>query len=207
MTTWKLTLELVDILIPPSTRRRLMLFSLLTVIAAILMLMWASGAQAQTATPTNIRCWNGSAWVSCPLSDGGAGAVTANTSRVTLGGEPCSGTKTNAPFSINTATTTQIIAASTNNKVYICSINVGPISTANNVAVVEDDTAACSSPTAGLFGGTTAATGWQFPASGGLVNNGGNASIAVTAAANRYVCIITSSTSQTSGNIMYVLAP
>jgi hypothetical protein len=175
---------------------------------ALAIVLAATTAHAQQATNSNIRCISGGVYVPCPLMDGGAGAITSNTGRFTLGGEPCSGTKLNAPFSTSSGTTTQLVAASMGNKVYICSVNIGPIgSTANNVAFVEDDTAACASPTAGLIGGTTTGAGWQILANSGLALGGANASIAITATTNRYVCIITSSSSVTPGNITYVLAP
>lgn len=121
--------------------------------------------------------------------------------------DPCSGgAKTYVPFSISTATTTQLVAASASNKVYICSINLGTAA-ANNVALVEDDTSACASPTAGMAGGTTAATGWNLAANGGLTMGNGNGAVMATAAANRYVCFITSAATQLSGSIGYVLAP
>lgn len=121
--------------------------------------------------------------------------------------DPCSGvSKVAVPFSVSSATTTQLVAASASNKVYVCAINA-VVSAADNVALVEDDTAACASPTAGLAGGTTAGTGWNFAANGGLTLGNGAGTIAVTAATNRYVCLITSSTAQLSGTVMYALAP
>ncbi len=121
--------------------------------------------------------------------------------------DPCSGTgKTPAVVNISTATTTQLVAASASNKVYVCSLNL-VTAAANNVALVEDDTAACASPTAGMAGGTTAATGWNFAANGGIAFGNGASSLFVTAAINRYVCLISSAATQLSGSIMYVLAP
>ena len=181
-----------------------------TIVTLCFLLALTGIAHAQQPVNANMRCFNTAtnANVPCPMSDGGSGAVTGNTVRTTMGGEPCSGTKVAAPFSISSATTTQLVAASGGNKLYVCSINIGPIgNTANNVALVEDDTSNCASPSAGMAGGTTAASGWNIAANGGLGFGGSNASIAVTVATNRYVCLITSSASQTSGVMMYVLAP
>lgn len=172
------------------------------------LLTFSTNAAAQTATTANIRCHNGTNFVNCPISSGGSGDVDANTVRVTMGGEPCSGKK--VPFSVRStaAGTTQLIAASVGNKAYICSLSVGPISTtANIVGIVEDDTASCASPTAGMMGSTTAGDAWPLPASGGFRDGGANASIAITAATNRYVCVITSSNATTAVYGTYVLAP
>jgi len=113
--------------------------------------------------------------------------------------------KTSIPFSISSATTTQLVAQSASNKLYVCAFHI-VVGAANNVALVEDDTSACASPTAGMAGGTTAATGWNFAANGGLTLGNGQGTVMVTAATNRFVCLITSGTAQTSGSMSYVLA-
>lgn len=120
--------------------------------------------------------------------------------------DPCNGqAKTIVPFSISSATTTQLLASSSSNKWYICHLTI-VVAAANNVALVEDDTAACASPTAGMDGGTTAATGYNLTGNG-LNKGNGNATVAVTAAVTRYVCLITSGGAQTSGSIGAVAAP
>lgn len=122
--------------------------------------------------------------------------------------DPCNGVaKTFVPINIATATTTQLVAASASNFVYVCSLNIGPTAGAQNIALIEDDTAACASPTAGMAGGTTAASGWNIAANGGHNFGAGISSVAKTAATNRYVCLISSAAVQTSGVLSYVLAP
>lgn len=122
--------------------------------------------------------------------------------------DPCSSlAKIYVPFSISTATTTQLVAASASNSLYGCNLTVLPTAGAQNVALVEDDTSACASPTAGMAGGTTAATGANNAANGGFVLGSGLATVVKTAATNRYVCLITSAAVQTSGVFSYVLAP
>lgn len=122
--------------------------------------------------------------------------------------DPCNGVaKTFVPINISTATTTQLVAASASNFVYVCSLNLGPTGGAQNIALIEDDTAACASPTAGMAGGTTAASGWNILSGGGHNLGTGISSIAKTAATNRYVCLISSAAVQTSGVMSYVLAP
>ncbi len=121
--------------------------------------------------------------------------------------DPCSGAKkTVVPFSITSATTTQLLATSASNKWYICGLNI-VTAIANNIALVEDDTAACASPTAGMAGGTTAANGWNFAATSGMTLGNGSGTVAVTAATDRYVCLITSANGPTAGTITAVPFP
>lgn len=136
----------------------------------------------------------------------------ANSISVTLASDqqvpdPCTfRAKSYAPVNISTATTTQLVAASASNKLYVCAFHL-ITNAANNVAFVEDDTAACASPTAGIVGGTTAATGYILTAGSGLTLGSGSGSVAQTAATNRYVCLITSAATQLTGGLSYVLAP
>jgi hypothetical protein len=121
--------------------------------------------------------------------------------------DPCSAlTKTYFPVNIVTAATTQIAAAVASQYYYICAINLFSAGT-NNVVIVEDDTSACASPTAGLNGGTTAGTGYVLTAQTGISQGNGNGSIMRTAAQNRYICFITSAAVQLSGHIVVVAAP
>lgn len=123
--------------------------------------------------------------------------------------DPCSGVaKVSVPIDIVTATTTEVVgtASGVGNSVYICSITL-VTAAANNVALVEDDTDACATPTAGLAGGVTAAEGWNFAANGGISAVGGNAFVAKTAGTNVFVCLITSAATQLSGTIVYAIAP
>ena len=80
---------------------------------------------------------------------------------------------------------------------YICSINL-VAGGAQNVAIVEDDTDTCGSPTAGLNGGVTAGEGWNFAANGGIALGDGSSTVMKTSTANRYFCIITSAAAQLS---------
>lgn len=121
--------------------------------------------------------------------------------------DPCDGVaKTEFVVNIATNTTTQVAATSSGNKWYICSIDLFA-SAADNIAFVEDDTAACASPTAGIIGGTTAATGWNFIANQGIVKGNGGGTVYKTAATDRYVCLITSTSAQLSGSVQLVAAP
>ncbi len=167
------------------------------------------GADTAQGTTTDNKCTT-SDTTACTLVAIGKGQyaqlVALNALAVT---DPCDGNaKTSVPISITTATTTLLVAASSSNKVYICSINIGPIeAVADNIALVEDASGSCASPDAGIIGGTTAAKGWNVPASGGLVLGNGSATVAKTASTNVNVCIITDSAAEVPGVLSYVLAP
>lgn len=106
-----------------------------------------------------------------------------------------------------TATTVEIANAVASERWYICSIHLVSAG-ANNVAILEDDTDGCGSPSAGVStGGTTAGEGWNLAANGGIAFGDGSASIMKSTTDNRYLCIITSAAVQLSGSISYVSAP
>lgn len=124
--------------------------------------------------------------------------------------DPCSGVaKQYLPINISTATTTEITASlsGASNYYYVCSINLGPTAGAQNIALVDDDTDNCASVTSGVAGGTTAGTGWNAAANGGLTFGNGGSSIARTNGLNRVLCLVTSAAVQVSGVITVVAAP
>ncbi len=97
-----------------------------------------------------------------------------------------------------------IITHSSSLKTYICSANIGPVGGAVNVALVEGTGSACASSTAGMAGGATAATGWQFAANGGLALGDGTNAVAATATGGDDVCLYFSTGVQVSGVVTYV---
>lgn len=124
--------------------------------------------------------------------------------------DPCTAlAKTYIPINISTATTTELTASlsGASTHYYVCSINIGPVAGAQNVALVDDDSDGCGSVTSGLAGGTTAGSGWNIAANGGLVLGNGQASIARTGGTNRVLCLVTSASVQTSGIMTVVAAP
>lgn len=123
--------------------------------------------------------------------------------------DPCSGVaKTHIPINISTATTTELTAAlaGASTHYYICGIDL-VTAAANNVALTDDDTDNCASVTSGLAGGTTAASGWNFAANGGLTKGNGDSTIFKTGGTNRVICLVTSAATQLSGSIQVVAAP
>lgn len=123
--------------------------------------------------------------------------------------DPCTwATKVSVPINVSTAATTELInGTGGGNYAYICGVFLGPTAGAQNATLVEDDTDNCASPTAGIFGGTSAGSGWNFAANGGTNIGNGAGTVARTAATNVYVCLITSAAVQISGTVVYALAP
>lgn len=117
--------------------------------------------------------------------------------------------KTFIPFSIATATTTELTPslAGASNYYHVCSFVVFPTAAANTIALVDDDTDGCASVTSGLAGGITAGTGGAFAANGGIVMGTGGNTIAKTNGTNRVICLVTGSAVQTSGVISVVAGP
>ena len=108
------------------------------------------------------------------------------------------------PVNISTATTTLMVTGVSGRQVRICAINL-LTAAANNVAIVEGTGATCGTGTAGVNGGTTAASGWNFAANGGLAQGSGLGEIMTTATTGDSVCIITSAGTQLSGFIKYTI--
>ncbi len=121
-----------------------------------------------------------------PNSLGCAGASIANT----------------ASTPISVTANTQIIPGASGKQTYICHLNL-IVSAADNVALVEGTGTICGTGTAGIAGGTSAGTGWNFAANGGLTMGAGNGAIARTATAADNVCLLVSGGAQVSGSIVW----
>ena len=122
--------------------------------------------------------------------------------------DPCSPTSYYARSftAISLTANSQVITGSTGNYVYICSISL-VVAAATNVAVVAGTGSVCATSIGGIFGGTTAATGYNFAANGGISFGAGSGSIGRSDATGENVCILVSAANQTSGSITYVLSP
>jgi len=118
-------------------------------------------------------------------------------------GDPCA-TATKLSANINLTGSGQVITGTSSKTTYICSIDI-VTATAQNIALVEGTGSTCGTSTAGMAGGTTAATGWNFAANGGLTKGAGIGTVFVAAnAAADNVCLLLSGSGQTSGSIQYV---
>lgn len=171
-----------------------------------------SGYSAGTITVTGIASASPMSGISyVPNTNGNGQATMANSSPVTLPSnqsvaDPCMfQLKSSAP--INLTASGQIITGTSAKKTYICALDI-MTATAQNIALVEGTGTTCATNIFGLAGGTTAATGWNFSANGGLTKGNGSGQVyygsgdANAAAAN--VCLLLSSTGQTSGSMQYV---
>lgn len=192
----------------------------------------AAALADNTANPTVpavaafIMCYDGSTWDRCQggLTDTDDGSIPASqvpnlgialdyvysgTAWVRNVVDPCSRlAKTHIAINISTATTTELTSAlaGASTYYYVCSIDLVTAG-ANNVALVDDDTDGCGSPTAGLAGGTTAASGWNFAANGGMAKGNGTGTVFKAVTANSVLCLVTSAATQLSGSIQVVAAP
>jgi hypothetical protein len=116
--------------------------------------------------------------------------------------DPCQqGAGTSGNISLTAGGT--LITGATGKLTYICSMNL-ITATAQNIALVEGTGTVCATNTLGMAGGTTAATGWNFAANGGFVNGGGGFWVFKTATPGDNVCLLLSSTGQTSGSYRQV---
>ena len=151
-------------------------------ILGCLVLAWRAQSQVQVSSPvpTNTAQIGGSAVVADPCRQ--------------LGG-------TLAPFSLTANGT--IITGTSGKQTYICSFNL-ITATAQNIALVEGTGTGCTSVSAGLAGGTTAATGWNLAANGGLTYGNGAAWVFKTTTAADNVCLLLSGSGQVSGSARYV---
>src|SRR5271154_1474512 len=104
---------------------------------------------------------------------------------------------------ISTTASIQLVAGQTGLVIYICSVNIGPIPTATNVALVEGSGATCGTSTLGLAGGATAATGWNFSANGGIAYGANAGPVIWGTLAGNSVCLLLSAANQVSGHITW----
>lgn len=118
-------------------------------------------------------------------------------------GDPCFG-NLKTLLLINQTTGTQLLAGTANTKIYLCSI-IMISATAQNLALVEGTGTVCATGTAGVTGGSTANTGFNWIANEGLTAGSGVGTLAATATAGNNLCLLQSSTGQVSGVIGVVV--
>ena len=105
---------------------------------------------------------------------------------------------------VSTATTTLLITGVSGRHVRISAMNL-LTAAANNVALISGTGATCGTGTTGMNGGTTAGSGWNFPANGGIAQGSGVGTINQTNATGDSVCIVTSAATQLSGRLAYAI--
>jgi hypothetical protein len=154
----------------------------------------------------------------------GSGAVGAGSQRVAIGtdiatiagsapsaiagcaGQTVANTNVTPINNAGSASNLTIVSKVSAQQIYICSIDI-VVGAAMNVALVEGTltTNACDTATAGMAGGTTAATGWNFGAGSGdgLTKGNGTGIIYRTATVNHDVCLFFSTAAQVSGAITW----
>lgn len=156
-----------------------------------------------TVQPGNTA--NTTPWLATDSADGNTGSAVPSKA-IYVGGN-ASGNLTGimvcdhwTPISLTA--NTQIIPGTASKQTYICSINLVSAA-ADNVAVVEGTGSTCATSTAGMAGGATAATGWNFAANGGIAQGSGLGAVMRTATAADNVCVFVSGATQVSGAVSW----
>ena len=113
--------------------------------------------------------------------------------------------ETEQPIYINISQTTgtQLITGTSSERIYICSLQLLS-ATAQNVALVDGTGTVCATGVAGMLGGSTAATGWNFAANNGLVLPFHRNGWSKTSSDADNVCLLQSGSGQISGSLSYV---
>lgn len=143
----------------------------------------------------------------------GATAAAVPASAMQVGGT--NGTNLTVPFidpcqqgartrvAVNQAAGAQLITGTAAKQTYICDLDL-VTATAQNIALVEGTGATCGTGTAGMAGGATAATGWNFAINAILVKGSGGFWVYKTATVADNVCLLQSGVGQISGSLSYV---
>jgi hypothetical protein len=107
-------------------------------------------------------------------------------------------------INVSTATTTLLVTGVSGRQVRISALHM-ITSIANNVAFIEGTGATCGTGTAGMAGGTTAASGYNLAANGGIAFGSGLGTVMQTATTGDSVCVVTSAAAQLSGGLQYTI--
>lgn len=161
----------------------------------------AGGSTTVTDAATITAAQSAVALVDAPLFGYNGSAYTR------LYADPCQANAKTA-VSVNQTSTTQILGLSgSSKKYYVCSLNL-VTATAQNIAVIDSTTAsnACATSPSGSdgFGGSTAGTGWNLAANGGIALGAGGYYVGSTHNTNAALCIAQSGSGQVSGGFTYV---
>jgi hypothetical protein len=104
---------------------------------------------------------------------------------------------------INLTASARIVTGTSAKKTYICSVQL-VAGAATNVAIIEGSGSTCGTSPLGLFGGATAATGWNLAANGGIAFGSGIGTLAASTVNANDICVLVSAANQISGSIAYV---
>jgi hypothetical protein len=128
----------------------------------------------------------------------------ATNTAVVYNSDPCqTGTKVFLPFQ-GTADA-ELITGTASNRTYICHIHL-TVAGDMDVALISGTGSVCATSTGAIFGGTAAASGWQFVDSRGISIGDGGSAVGKTDTDADNVCIDVSAATQFSGVIVYVVA-
>lgn len=120
--------------------------------------------------------------------------------------DPCQ-LETKQYFNINGTASATVITGTASKKIYICSLTLST-AIAQNLNLVSGTGTVCATgitAVKGLTGGTTAATGWNFAANGGIAMGHGGFAIAQVQNNADNLCVLTSSSGQFTGGGTYVV--
>ncbi|MFZ2105209.1 MAG: hypothetical protein WAV18_07465, partial [Roseiarcus sp.] len=110
--------------------------------------------------------------------------------------------KTKVAFS-TTSGSTQLVALSGSTKIYVCAVHF--ISTAaDSISFVEGTGTACATGATAVSGSTTAASGMDFLANGGMTEGGGVGTVMNTSVPGDELCLLQSGTTKIAGNLEVV---
>jgi hypothetical protein len=109
--------------------------------------------------------------------------------------------------SINQTAGTQLATGTASERIFICSMHV-VTATAQNIALVSGTGTVCATSPSGVegFGGSTAATGWNFAANGGIAMAAAGFAYGNTDTDADNLCLLNSGSGQISGGLTYVSA-
>lgn len=128
--------------------------------------------------------------------------VQAATTYQPRNGDPCALNIRQSAL-VNLAASGRVITGVAGKYTFVCHIGIVS-ATAQNIALVEGTGSTCGTGTAGMAGGATAATGWNLGVNGSVFAGTGGSFVNATATSGDDVCLLLSSTGQTSGVIQYV---
>lgn len=132
-----------------------------------------------------------------------AGGVTSGATGGLLAGLPIC--DSSSGLNISTATTTLAVTGVSGRHIRVCAIGL-VVAAADNVQFISGTGATCGTGTTGIgSGGTSAASGYNFAANGGIAYGNGIGTLFKTTSTGDSICVVTSAATQLSGQITYTI--